>query len=128
MVFFFLLRPLTEGIFLIFAVPRRRCMIKDFFDMTRHERRGAIVILVIIALVLAVTFVMRCHRPDDVPPASTNAVRQFEAEVDSSAVEVYKPSPKKTVKPEKKGRKSKSPKPTNKPKPEPRRMDPVPQF
>lgn len=118
------------GFFLLLSLQDVVGMIKDFFDMTRHERRGTIVILVIIALSLAAMSVLRCHRPADVSPEVTNAVRQFEAEVDSSAVEVDKPSPKKSVKPEKKHRKSKSshPSKTPKPKPEPRRMDPVPQF
>ena len=97
--------------------------------MTRHERRGAVVILLIIALMLAVAYVARCHRPTGVPTA-TEVVKQFEAEVDSSTVEEFKTSPKKSVKPDGKRSKRKSHKPTQKPKstPTPRRMDPVPQF
>ncbi len=100
-------------------------MKRDFFEMTRHERRGAIVILAIIALLLAVTCVSRCHRPTYIMH-ETEEVMQFEAEVDSSTVEVAKPSPK-----QRKGKRRKSaakPSKPPKPAPSPRRMDPVPQF
>lgn len=104
-------------------------MIKDYFEMTRHERRGAVVILLIIALMLAVAYVARCHRPTSLP-TENEVVRQFEAEVDTSTVEEFKTSPKKSVKPDGKRSKRKSQKPSKKPKstPAPRRMDPVPQF
>ena len=100
-------------------------MIKDFFEMTRNERRGAVAILLVIALLLALTCVARCRRSDTVP-TGTDAVRLFEAEVDSSAVEFPKPASKSPKKPRKSNAKpaKKSPKPS----PAPRRMDPVPQF
>ena len=101
--------------------------IKDFFEMTRHERRGAIMVLVIIAALLVATFAVRnCH--ETVPPVTSVDIRQFEAEADSSNLipPATPPKPEKSVTPKKKRRHAtpKSPKPA----PAPRRLDPVPQI
>jgi len=94
--------------------------------MTRHERRGAVAILVIIALLIAVTCATRCYRPA-VAPADIDSVLLFESEVDSSTVKVIKPAPK-THKDKRSKPAKKRSKPSRSPKPSPRRMDPVPQF
>ncbi len=101
-------------------------IMKEFFEMTRHERRGAVAILVIIALLIAVTCATRCYRPA-VAPADIDSVLLFESEVDSSTVKVIKPAPKTRKDKRSKPAKKRS-KPSRSPKPSPRRMDPVPQF
>ena len=103
--------------------------------MTRRERRGTIVLLVAIALMLAMAVAARCHReqlPDEVNVAE---ISRFESEVDSARVEEIKPSHRpdsgKTAKkhPRHSSAKPKA-KPKSKPKPsrEPRPIDPVPSF
>ena len=118
-------------IFPIFAHYSEVAMIKDFFEMTRHERRGAIVVLVTIALLLAATCFTRCHRRADVPQQA-DVIRQFEAELDSSTMDVSKPLPEKAASPEGKHHKAspKRSKPAHSPKPSPssRPMEPVPQI
>ncbi len=106
-------------------------MIKDFFEMTRHERRGAIVVLVTIALLLAATCFTRCRHRAEVPQQA-DVIRQFEAELDSSTVDISKPHPEKAARPDGKHRKAspKRSKPAHSPKPSPspRPMEPVPQI
>ena len=102
--------------------------IKDFFEMNRRERRGTIVVLAVIALLLAATVALRCCRADAVPAAVTD-IRQLEAEADSTA-DVSSPSPerdKPAKSPSKKKRRPSTPK-KPKPAPAPRRLDPVPQI
>ena len=96
--------------------------------MTRHERRGAVAILVMIALLIAVTCATRCYRPA-AAPTDIDSVLLFESEADSSTVEVSKPAPK-THKDKRHKSAQKRPKPSKSPKPSPspRRVDPVPQF
>lgn len=96
--------------------------------MKRHERRGAIVVLALIAVLLAATCVVRCDR-DSVQTVPTVDISQFEAEADSTVVINTKPSSKKKATPKTKRRHS-SPKPSKpaKPAPAPRRLDPVPQI
>ena len=107
---------------------------KGLLDMTRRERRGTIVLLVAIALMLVVAFAARCHReamPDDVNVAE---ISRFEAEVDSARVKDLKPShpshSSDSAKTAKKHSRRSSAKPKSKPKParEPRPIDPVPSF
>ena len=118
-------------IFPIFAHYSEVAMIKDFFEMTRHERRGAIVVLVTIALLLAATCFTRYHRRTEVPQQA-DVIRQFEAELDSSAVDISKPVLEKAAGPEGKHHKAspKRSKPAHSPKPSPssRPMEPVPQI
>lgn len=92
--------------------------------MKRHERRGTIIVLALIALLLAATWAMRrCGTPDVPTPAVE--LLQFEAEADSSTITVSKSS--RPPKQHSKKRRAKSPK-KPKPSPEPRRVDPVPRF
>ena len=100
---------------------------KELFDMTRHERRGSIVVLVLIALLLALTCVLKCNRgTTQLIQNEAVEMRQFEAEVDSTTVETPKQAPDKPASPKKKRHRA-TPKPP-KSSPEPRRLDPVPQI
>lgn len=106
-------------------------MVKDFFEMTRHERRGAIVVLVTIALLLVATCFTRCYRRAEAPQRA-DVIRQFEAEADSSTVEISKPLPEKATGPKDKRHKASpkhsKPAPSPKPSPSSRPMEPVPQI
>ena len=99
--------------------------IKDFFEMKRHERRGSIVVMAIIALILVATCYVRSCRGGDSTLSSVD-IRQFEAEADTTTITHPKPEHKKPAAAPKKRRHS-SPKPS-KPAPAPRRLDPVPNF
>ena len=94
--------------------------------MTRNERRGMIVLLIAIALMLVAAVAARYHHEE--LPQSVNDVEisRFEAEADSAAIEVSKPT---RHTPEHKTTR-KRPKRETKPKPsrEPRPVDPVPKF
>lgn len=98
------------------------------WSMTRHERRGTIVILVLIALLLGATVMVRSCRDDTV--TTTTDVQRFQQEVDSVA-KAGKPTdaphgkPSKTTK-SKRHRARKPERPKTPPKPRP--VDPVPQF
>lgn len=98
--------------------------------MTRHERMGTIVILVIIALLLAGTVVLRACGGNDVPATDESTLIRFEAEVDSmsSVLTISDSTKNKHPKRKKKSRKSHSPQRDKKPRPEPHKMDPVPRF
>lgn len=101
-------------------------MSKGFFDMTRRERRGTVVLLALMAVLLLVTALVRMKK--STTPASSaaqTAVEAFEAEADSVIITVDKPLRHKAEK--KKSNKrhaAKKPKPADKP----RRLDSVPQF
>lgn len=105
--------------------------IKDFFEMRRHERRGTIVVLALIAVLLAATAILRCCN-DPVPVAQPFDIQQFEADIDSSAAVIKhtdKSSRPKHSRAKKKSQRKPSPaKPKPKPDHQPRRLDPVPQF
>ena len=96
--------------------------------MTRRERRGSIVILVLIAVLLAATAVVRSCRTDEVIP--TEQLQSFEQMTDTSTVvlDTRQSASKKRGKAPAAKRKRKSKPAKSKPSPEPRRMDPVPQF
>ena len=94
--------------------------------MTRRERQGTIVVLVIIALLLAGSVVVRhCHHTS--PELQKSSIEQFESEADSSLLmapsnpsDTHKSNPKK----QSRKRQPKKPKPSK----QPRHIDPVPQF
>lgn len=102
--------------------------IKEYFEMSRHERRGAIVVLAIISALLVGTLAVRCNH-ESVDPSSAVDIRQFEVESDSAALTFPASKPKKPAASRKKHHRAspKSPK-SPKPAPAPRRLDPVPQF
>ena len=107
---------------------------KDFFTMTRHERMGAIVILVAIALLLLGSVVVRSCRADEAVPVDVVEMSSFEAEADSVVADYprHKGSASHKHDGDKKRRKSgpakKKSQPERKKSPAPRKMDPVPQF
>ena len=103
---------------------------KDFWVMTRRERRGAIVVLAAIALLLAITVMSRsCHTDQPIQIQGT-ALSDFEAEADSSTVSTEKAhKAHKRVHEKKKHHRRPASKPKRTPAaPQPRRIDPVPQF
>ena len=96
-----------------------------FLEMTKRERRGTIVVLVVIALLMAGTVAVRyCHH-EPLPESQQSEIQQFESDADSSLL-VFPEKPKKTHKPKKKSHKNHHPK--SKPDKQPRHIDPVPQF
>lgn len=105
-------------------------MKKDFLVMTRRERHGMIAVLVLIALLLTATVVVRSCRGHEPVEAVTVDMEQFEAEVDSASATVVTPAQKDRKAPADKPRRPSRRKADKKPKPapEPRRIDPVPQF
>lgn len=99
---------------------------KRLLDMTKRERRGTILVLLLIAVILVTSLLMRTRR-DSAPVAGTDAVtlQAFEAQADSAVVTVNPPVRHKTDrKKSHKRRAAKKAKPADKP----RRLDPVPQF
>ena len=101
-------------------------MNKGFFDMSRRERRGTIVLLALMVVLLLVSAIVRLKKSATPAPAVQAAVEAFEAEADSIIITADKPSCHKS---EKKKRSSKRPSPKkSKPSDKPRRLDPVPQF
>lgn len=107
---------------------------KELFDMTRRERRGTIVVLALIALILAVTLITRQWRNEPPVTPQQEEMLRFDAATDSlappQAVHRGKPHSRhhatKKKSPEKSGKnsgkKSGKKSPTSAP------MDPVPQF
>ena len=94
--------------------------------MSRRERRGTIVILVLMAVLLVSTLAVRSCGKDRAVPLQATEIEQFEADADSVTFTIDKTEKKQPH--HKKGKKQrKSP---SKPRPEktPRRLDPVPQF
>ena len=96
-----------------------------FLDMTKRERRGTIIVLAVIALLMACTFAVRyCHNEPS-PDLQQNEMQKYESEADTSLL-VFPAKPKKTHKSKKKTHKKHPPK--SKPDNRPRHIDPVPQF
>ena len=106
---------------------------REWFVMTRHERRGAIALLVLIVLAIVSLWFVR-SRTSSPTSAEVQQLRQFEARVDS-LTQASDSAVNKRVAKKKKGRqdtagkskKAKAPKPRKTPT-APRRVDPVPQF
>ncbi len=96
-----------------------------FLEMTKRERRGTIIVLAVIALLMACTFAVRyCHNEPS-PDLQQNEMQKYESEADTSLL-VFPAKPKKTHKSKKKTHKKHPPK--SKPDNRPRHIDPVPQF
>lgn len=100
--------------------------LKSLFDMSRRERRGTIVLLLLMAVALIVSAIVGMKK--EAPPAdAVVAVEAFEAETDSSVFTVEKPDRRHHEKRRHPAKRHPSKK--SKPTPEkPRRLDPVPQF
>ena len=100
--------------------------------MTRRERRGTIVVLAVIAVLVAATLLTRSCR-DDVPEQAARQVEllEFEHQADTTRLTERPPKSKHRGKGKTTGRhsrKSKGGKPPKKSPAPPRRVDPVPQF
>ena len=101
---------------------------RKLWQMTKRERRGTIVVLVVIALLLGMALTVRYCR--DEPVVETTELQRFRSEVDTVAVPEKPTKSHKTTTGEKRAPKhKKQPKP-DKPKPSapPRPIDPLPQF
>ena len=104
---------------------------KDFFDMSKHERRGTIVVLVLIAVMLAASVAVRSCRDTSAVSRSSVEQLQFDAATDTATPPATKSVKKE--KPPKKARRSKS-SPKSSPRKSPKQppasppMTPVPQF
>jgi hypothetical protein len=121
-------KVVINGAFLLHL--RQMSSEKDFWQMTRRERRGTIVLLAFIALLLVATATVRSCRTDEAP--SVGQMYRFEKQADSVTVDMgaRDSATRKQHKTSAVKRKPKSkPKPKKyKPAAEPRRVDPVPQF
>ena len=95
--------------------------------MTRHERRGTIVLLALIAVLLAATVLLRSCPVSPPRIEVEQDMEQFESEADSAMINVIPDNPVKKRPPKVKTRRS-APAKKSKPAPQPRRLDPVPQF
>jgi len=100
--------------------------IDDFFKMTRRERRGTIVVLAALALVMAGSVVTRSCGNATVD-AERLEMLEFESDVDSTAAVATKPKKNKRATGSK-TRRRRSPSTAPKPAKPPRSIDPVPQF
>ena len=96
---------------------------QDFFAMTRHERKGALALLALLALVLLVTALFKWCAPTEHVPTPQADVEQFRQQIDSLQPAV--PASKQPAKP-KKRRLAPAQRPTAPP--QQRRLDPVPQI
>ena len=84
--------------------------------MTRRERRGTIVLLMLMAVIIMLSTIIG-YRHENMPQSQTAAqLESFERQTDTTVFTVEKAKPHKTGKKEK---------PTSD---KPRRLDPVPQF
>ena len=107
---------------------------KDFFDMSKHERRGTIVVLALIAVMLAASVAVRSCRDTSVASRPSVEQLQFDAATDTATPPATKSVKKE--KPPKKARRSKSspsrskssPRKSPKQPPASQPMTPVPQF
>ena len=97
--------------------------------MSRRERRGTIVVLALIAVLLVGTLVVRsCGKDPSVNLVSPDEIEQFEATADSVTITVEKPSKKKKRQHTKRTNQRRSDPKKSRPEDKPRRLDPVPQF
>lgn len=73
----------------------------DFFAMSKHERRGALVLLLLVAMVVTMFFVVRCAREGDVV-VDRQAVEAFDLQTDTAVGLMNQPRHKKGTKGRKK--------------------------
>lgn len=103
--------------------------LKELFQMSRQERRGTIVVLALIAVLLVGTLVVRsCGKDRSGYIVEQDEIEQFEAATDSVTVTVDKPFKKKKQQHTKRTKKHRSTPKKSRPEDKPRRLDPVPQF
>ncbi len=104
---------------------------KDFFDMTRRERQGTILLLALISMVLMCTMAVRSCRTTSQWTVQPAEIQRFESECDSSRVPEASSSRQadaKSRQPKKPASKRHHAPAPDKRRHEPRRLDPVPQF
>lgn len=98
----------------------------EYLGMTRRERRGTILLLALIALVMATTvIVQRCAPPASVE-LSDSDIERFEQEIDSLAPTVEEPKRVKPHAPATKRDRTLPKKPA--PPPRQRHLEPVPEI
>ena len=103
--------------------------LKELFQMSRQERRGTIVVLALIAVLLVGTLVVRsCGKDRSGYIVEQDEIEQFEVATDSVTVTVEKTLKKKKRQHTKRTKQRRSAPKKSRPKDEPRRLDPVPQF
>ena len=96
--------------------------------MSRRERRGTIVILAAVAVLLVGAQVYRSCVKDTITPIPATGINQFETETDTTTLTVgYAKKDAKKHHPKRSSSRRKSPKGPRPEKPA-RRLDPVPQF
>ena len=97
--------------------------------MTRRERQGTVVVLLLIALLLVGSVVIRSCRPNEEYRLNDVEIQQFEESLDSVKMTETKHAKKHRNDSVKHKRQHRRPaRKKSKPASEPRRMDPVPQF
>ena len=102
--------------------------LKQFFQMSRRERRGTIVVLAAITALLVGSQAYRSCVKDTRAPLPSIEINQFETEADTTTLTVgYAKKDAKKHHPKRSSSRRRSPKgpPPEKPA---RRLDPVPQF
>ena len=124
--------PLDELKYICAEVFRLIDMDKDFFSMTRRERRGTIVILVMILVFFGASWAWKhTSRSSSETITAVTDLQAFEAQTDSFQSSMTQPKKKNREAKGKKrdSRRKKQPR-RSQPKPpsSPRRVDPVPQF
>lgn len=103
--------------------------LKELFQMSRQERRGTIVVLALIAVLLVGTLVVRsCGKDRSGYIVEQDEIEQFEAATDTVTVTVEKTLKKKKRQHTKRTKKHRSAPKKSRPEDKPRRLDPVPQF
>ena len=103
--------------------------LKELFQMSRQERRGTIVVLALIAVLLVGTLVIRsCGEDRSEDFVESDEIEQFEVATDTVTVTVEKNIKKKKRQYTKRTKQRRSAPKKSRPKDEPRRLDPVPQF
>lgn len=102
--------------------------IKDFFEMSKRERIGTIVVLVLLTIIMVATVLQRSCEPSPPVIEHMDELERFETEADSAVVTSVKPKGTKRTKSKsaKKGRHH-APKKDKQPR-GPHPIDPVPQF
>ena len=98
----------------------------DFFGMTKHERMGTIILLLVIALLTIGSFAVKGCSSDEIELSQSTEIQRFESETDSLKQVVVPKKDKKPYSASKKRQRRHDSKPKKTPPARP--VDPVPQF
>ena len=103
---------------------------KDFFAMTKRERRGTIAVLLVIVVLLVISFVLNQSKPSVPNEIKTSEMLLFEKDADSVRLTTsgHRVAPKPRAAKSKNRKKRRQPSREEKPKKHPRNVDPLPQF